>query len=71
MNFKIIFSSVCLIVALFSFSASASAAQEPKVVNYKLNGKEENVRLNPYIAGNKVKIEINSNNKGLFKEIDI
>ena len=44
--------------AFFSFSASAFAA--PEVTVYKLNGKEESVRLNPS-RGDVVSIEINAN----------
>jgi len=68
MNFKIIFSSVCLFVALFSFSASASAT--PEVTGYKLNGKAESAKLNPS-RGDVVSIEINTNVPVKFSRIYI
>jgi len=70
MKFKIIILSLSF--AFFSFSASAYATPEIKV-NYKLNGKEESVRLNPLVASSKIKIEINTNDNEIveFSGIDI
>lgn len=48
-----------LIITFLSFSSSALAA--PEVVSYKLNGKEENTKLNPSVADSKISIEINTN----------
>ena len=69
MKFKIIRASL-VFASLFSFSILASATLEPKVVNYKLNGKEESVKLNPS-RGDVVNIEINTNVLVKFSRIYI
>ena len=57
MKFKVVILSL-VFTTFLSFSASAFAA--PEVTGYKLNGKEESVRLNPS-RGDVVSIEINAN----------
>mgnify|MGYP001560785345 CR=1 FL=1 len=67
MKFKIV--TFALTFAFFSFSTIAFAT-EPKVDNYKLNGKEESVKLNPS-RGDVVDIEINTDVLVKFNGIDI
>ncbi|MEK7166062.1 MAG: hypothetical protein AAB874_04630, partial [Patescibacteria group bacterium] len=47
-----------IFIILFSFSASASSL--PQIVSYKIDGKQENARINP-LRGDTVKFEISAN----------
>lgn len=65
---KILFLTSLIIIFLF-FSAMTYAGN-PQVTNYKLNGKEENARINPS-RGDVVSIEINTNVPVKFSRIAI
>lgn len=65
---KILFIASILIIS-FSFSETIYA-ENPQVTNYKLNGKEESVKLNPS-RGDVVNIEINTNVPVKFSRISL
>ncbi len=52
---------IFLFLALAFLPLFGFASSDLQVANYKLNGKEENVRFNPSVSGGKVVIEINVN----------